>query len=175
MTRHAAARRLVTFGIGTAWYAVDVVHVERVLRHDGVFPIPNMPSWMEGMVENRGRIVPVVDLRRRLGLDGVPGPGTRRLLVLSLGDDVMAAAVDRVVDVRPVAEDEVTPPPGIVRGLAGECLLGVLRRDDTMVLVLDVPRLLQPDDRRLLDDCLQTTGLAERAGVPIPAGLPADA
>lgn len=154
MSGGGVARRLVTFGIGSAWYAVDVVHVERVLRHEGVFPIPNMPAWMEGMVQYRGRILPVVNLGLRLGLNGPAEAGGRRLLVLSLGEDIVAAAVDRVVDVRPVADGEVAPPPELVRGLAGECLRGVLRRDNTMVLLLDVARLLHPDDRRRIDDCL---------------------
>jgi len=172
VSRDAVARRLVTFGIGTAWYAVDVAHVERVLRHEGVFPIPNMPPWMEGMIEYRGRIVPVINLGQRLGLDVPSGGGARRLLVLTLGEDVVAAAVDQVVDVRPVADGDVAPPPALVRGVAGECLRGVLRRDDTMVLLLDVARLLHAADRRAIDHCLAPPDVDGPTSAPRTADVP---
>ncbi|MBK9407872.1 MAG: chemotaxis protein CheW [Gemmatimonadetes bacterium] len=158
MTPRAPAIRLVTFGIGDAWYAAEIAYVERVLRHEGVHPVPNMPPWMEGVLEHQGRIVPVIDLRRRFGLvegDGrAPTSGGGRLLLLSLGADVVAAAVDRVVDVRAVAEGEIASPPRLVRGVAGEFLKGMVRRDDVMVLVLDIPRLLSPDEHLALDGCV---------------------
>ncbi len=163
MTR-GMTRRLVTFGIGSAWYAVDVAHVERVLRYESVFPIPNMPPWMEGIIEYHGRVVPVIDLRRRFGLPGDAAAAGGRLLVLALGDEVVAAAVDRVVDVRPVADEEIAPPPRLVRGMAGEFLHGVMRRADGMVFVLDVARLLTPDDHQVIDGCL------EPPDVPLAAG-----
>jgi purine-binding chemotaxis protein CheW len=154
MSTRAPTQRLVTFGIGSAWYAADVAHVERVVRHEGVCPIPGMPPWMEGILSYNGGVVPVIDLRKRFGLDGGAVEGGGRLLLLSLGTEVVAAAVDRVVDVRAVADSEVAPPPRLMRGVSGEFLRGVVRRGESMVLVLDVPRLIGPDDRLLLDGCL---------------------
>lgn len=137
-----ATRRLVTFGIGTAWYAVDVRNVERVLRFEGVFPVPSMPDWMAGILEYHGRVIPVIDLRKRLGLPGDGHPANGRLLVLVSEHDVVAAAVDRVVDVRPMSDADVAPPPSLVRDASGDFLVGVVRRDDAMVFVLDAERLL---------------------------------
>jgi len=156
-----ADRRLVTFGLGDAWYAADIARVERVLRYEHVHPVPNMPPWMRGVIEHLGRVIPVIDLRTRFALNRRAGPhgaeapaGGARLLVLSLGDELVAAAVDRVIDVRAVSSDDVAPPPRLVRGAAGEFLLGMMRRDGQVVLLLDVARLLSPDDHRALDDCL---------------------
>ncbi len=146
-----ATRRLVTFGIGEAWYAIDVAHVERVLRNEGVFPVPNMPPWMAGILEYQGRVIPVLDLRRRLGATGEGDAASGRLLLLTSHDDVVAAAVDRVVDVRPVADAEVAPPPALVRDAAGAFLCGVVRRNDAMVFVLDAERLLGSDDSHVFD------------------------
>lgn len=176
MTARAPTTRFVTFGIGDAWYAAEIGFVERVLRHEGVHPVPNMPAWMEGVLEYQGRIIPVIDLRRRFALDAgehpaVPGGGGR-LLLLSLGDDVVAAAVDRVVDVRAVADGDIAPPPRLLRGVAGEFLKGMVRRDDLMVLVLDVPRLLSPDEHLALDGTLRSP---DAAGVVAAAGPLADA
>ena len=92
MTPRAPAIRLVTFGIGDTWYAAEIAYVERVLRHEGVHPVPNMPPWMEGVLEHHGRIVPVIDLRRRFGLvegDGrAPTSGGGRDLPLGDGPHI---------------------------------------------------------------------------------------
>ncbi len=160
------ARRLVTFGVGPAWYAADIATVERVLRLEGVHPVPGMPAWMEGVIDHAGRVVPVVNLRRRLAASGALDEGSAaagRLLVLSCGGELLAARVDRVVDVRAVAAGDVVPAPALVQGVAGDFVLGVTRRDESMVFVLDVPRLFSLEERDALRE-------ASRAFVPADRG-----
>lgn len=161
-----ATRRMVTFGVGNAWYAADISAVERVLRHEGVHAVPGMPEWMEGVIDYGGRAVPVVALRRRLGLPAERGEGSGRLLLLSCNGDLLAATVDRVVDVRAVAEADLVPPPALVHGVTGEFLLGMMRRDDAMVFVLDVPRLFTLDER---------AAVRTSAALVAPAGFARDA
>jgi chemotaxis signal transduction protein len=96
-----------------------------------------------------------VDLRRRLAADVAPDEesgASGRLLVLACAGEQLAARVDRVVDVRAVAPDEVAPAPAMVQGVAGDFVLGVLRRDGAMVFVLDVPRLFSVEERDRLRD-----------------------
>lgn len=146
-------RHLVTFGVGPAWYAADIGAVERVLRLEGVHPVPGMPAWMEGVIDYAGRVVPVVDLRRRLAAGGAAGEaaGTGGRLLVLVGDgEWLAARVDRVVDVRAVAEGDVAAAPAMVQGRAGEFVRGVFRRDGTMVFVLDVARLFSLEERDAL-------------------------
>lgn len=138
----ATTTRLVTFRVGSELFAVDISSVERVLRYEAARAVPSFPAWIEGVLEHGGRVVPVIDLRRRFGMDApVPGPQAR-LLILTLGAEWVGAVVDRVLDIRAVASDDITPPPAIVRGIAGEYLRGVVRRDDSLVVVLDVDRIL---------------------------------
>lgn len=156
--------RLVTFGIGDSLYAAEIVHVERVLRHESVHPIPGMPAWVDGVIDYQGRVVPVMDLRRRFGLDDGVRRGAGRLLVFALGGDVVAAAVDRVVDVRSVSADDIAPPPRLVRGSASEFLRGMVRQGDEMILLLDLLRLLSDDERASLPECLVSSEIAGAAG-----------
>ena len=139
--------RLITFRVGGALYAADIANVERVLRHETSRPVPDMPSWMEGVLEYQGRILPVIDLRVRFGAGHHEATGGRRLLVVSLGTEWVAAAVDQVLDVRAVAAADIAPPPAIVRGFSGEFLRGVVRRGNDLVLVLDFHRILDSSDR----------------------------
>lgn len=154
MNTNEQVLRLVTFGVGNASYAADIACVERVLRHEGVHAIPGMPSWMEGVIAYQGRVVPVVDLRRRFGLAEGSGGAGGRLLVFTLGDDAIAAAVDRVVDVRTIARGELAPPPRLASGPSAAFLRGMVRQGEAMVVVLDPMRLLSDEEQASLHDCI---------------------
>ena len=134
--------RIVTFRCEDQLFAADILSVERVLRNEGVRPIPDMPSWMEGVIDHDGRVIPVIDMRRRFGLAGVkPGPQSR--LLICSGNGVEAALrVDAVLDVRPVEASDMSDPPALFRGLAGSYLKGLTRRQGQLVVVLDLDRLL---------------------------------
>jgi purine-binding chemotaxis protein CheW len=101
-----------------------------------------MPDWMEGVVDYQGTMVPVIDTRRRFGLPAsTPGPQAR-LMVCTVAGGVAAMLVDAVLDVKPVASSDLLDPPELFRGLAGEYLRGLARRQGQLVVVLDVEVLL---------------------------------
>lgn len=141
MTPAADARRLLTFRLGADLFAAPIESVQRVLRYAPPRALPDMPPWMEGVVEHDG-VVPVLDLRRRFGLPS-PAPGAQaRLVVCSTDAGSAALVVDAVLDVRPVPPSELSEPPALFRGLGNEYLLALARRQGELVLVLDLERLL---------------------------------
>ncbi|MCC6319238.1 MAG: purine-binding chemotaxis protein CheW [Gemmatimonadaceae bacterium] len=142
--------RAVTFRIGADLFAVDVQGVERVVRYVTPRPVPRLPDWIEGIVELDGRVIPVVDIRRRLGAEVTDAGAQTRLLLLALDGDWCAMVVDQVLDVRPYAAGELAPPPGLVRGLAGSLVLGTLRRGSALVLLLDAAHLFSASERLAL-------------------------
>ena len=143
--------QIVTFRVGDDLFAADVHSVERVLRYVKPRAIPNVPAWIEGVIDYRGRVVPVIDLRQRFELaEGESGTATR-ILVLAVGSEWVGAVVDAVFEVASVALGDVAPPPTLFRGLAGEYLRGVVRRDGQLVVLLDVARVLSTNDRLALE------------------------
>lgn len=151
----ADATRIVTFRLGADLFAVDIAAVERVLKYDTPRAIPNVPAWIEGVIEYQGHVVPVIDLRRRFELTaGGVGPQTR-LLVFNTDTELVAVVVDGVLDVRPLADADLAEPPAFFRGLAGEYLRGLARRDGELVVVLDANRLLSSRDRLALEPALR--------------------
>ena len=138
----ADSTRIVTFRLGPDLFAADIRSVERVLRYDAPRPLPELPAWIDGVIEYSGRVVPVIDLRRRFGLAAEEVTSQTRLLVFSSAGEWVGALVDAVIDVRALHADEVSPPPAFFHGLAGEYLLGLTRSGDALVVVLDVDRLL---------------------------------
>lgn len=143
MTTPNDAPRVVTFRVGRDLYAVDIALVERVLRHEPARAVPEMPEWVDGVIDFQARVVPVIDLRKRFGCPEALEQPTTRVVVLRVGDESVGVVVDAVLDVRPAPPDDISPPPALLRGISGSYLRGMWRRDPlTVVVVLDAERLL---------------------------------
>lgn len=143
----ATTHQIVTFRLGEDYFAADIFAVERVLRHHPPTVVPNMPAWIDGVLEYQHKVIPVVNLRRRFGLpDAAPRPETR-VLVLASDDEWIGVVVDAVLEVATVTGAQLAPPPALFRGLSSEFLRGIVRRDDRLIVFLDVQRLLATDER----------------------------
>ena len=143
MTAAAAVQQqLVTFRLGDDHFAVDVAVVERVLRYTAPSVVPNLPAWIDGVIEHGGRVVPVIDLRTRFQMPRLASRPEHRILVLEIGADWLGVTVDSVHEVMSVGAEEIAPPPPLFRGLAAEYLKGLVRREGSLLIFLDVARVL---------------------------------
>jgi purine-binding chemotaxis protein CheW len=159
--------RLVTFRVGADLFAADIQSVERVLRYAPPRRIPHVPDWIEGVLQYEGRVLPVIDLRRRFGIAAREATAQTRLVVMSAGGCWIAAVVDQVLDVRPIAPNEIAPPPPLVRGLAGTYLHGVVSRNGQLVVVLDTERIFNSIERLTLSSVDETvSGTTDDDPVP---------
>ena len=141
------ADKLVTFRLGDDHFAADVHTVERVLRYTLPTSVPDMPNYIEGVMDYQGRIVPVVNLRRRFELPSLEARAETRILVLNVSGEWIGVVVDSVIEVAPFDRAAVAPPPKLFRGLAREYLKGIVRRGDRLVIYLDVEQLLSSAER----------------------------
>ena len=143
--------QIVTFRIGDDLFAADIFAVERVLRHQEPTSIPNVPDWLEGVIDYQGRVVPVVNLRARFGMPAAERTSYGRILVFNTHGEWVGAIVDAVLEVTSFEPAQLAPPPPIFRGLASEYLRGIIRRGDRLLIFLDVSRLLAATERLQLD------------------------
>ena len=144
--------KLVTFRLGEDNFAADVHAVERVLRYVTPTSVPDMPEYIEGVMDYLGRVVPVVNLRRRFELPVVAAQPETRTLILNVSGEWIGVVVDSVTEVAPFDPAAVAPPPKLFRGLAGEYLKGIVRRGDKLVIYLDVEQLLSSTERIALKE-----------------------
>lgn len=142
MSNALESTRLVTFRIAEHLFAAEIHAVQRVLRYEMPRALPDMPDWMEGVVDYQGIMVPVIDMRRRFGLAASPPGSQARLMVCDGPSGLVAMLVDAVLDVKPVHPSDLMAPPELFKGLAGEYLKGLTRRQGQLVVVLDVESLL---------------------------------
>jgi len=165
----AAGHQIVTFRLGDDVFAADINDVERVLRYAEPTPIPNVPDWVQGVIEYRSRVVPVIDLRVRFELDASAPTGATRLMVLTSEGEWIAAVVDAVMEVVSIGSVPLAPPPPLFKGMAADFLKGILRRHERLVIVLDVTRLLAVKDRLAFDRAVLATVPQPEAVTPMTA------
>jgi purine-binding chemotaxis protein CheW len=151
MTAPATVSQIVTFRLGEELFAADIFSVERVLRYTAPTPVPNVPEWIEGVIDYQGRVVPVINLRRRFEMSKAPVASDGRILVLTVDDEWVAATVDGVLDVSALDPSRLAPPPALFKGLAASYVRGVVRRGERLVVFLDVPNLFATDERIVLE------------------------
>lgn len=168
MTTESA--KLVTFRLADDLFAADIFSVERVLRYQRPRSLPDVPGWIEGVIEYQQRVIPVVNLRRRFELPDREAVAETRIVVLNARGEWIGIVVDSVVEVSTVEASQISPAPGFFRGLAGEYLQGILRRaqGERLVIVLDVEQLLTATERIVLQ-------LGSARGTPILGGAAVDA
>ena len=149
--------KLVTFQLGDELFAADIYSVERVLRYATPSAVPDAPEWVEGVIENGGQVIPVVDLRRRIELAEHAVTATTRILVLGTSDGAIGAIVDAVLEVAVVPIASVSPPPPLFRGLSSRFISGVAKIRGRLTVVLDVDRIVTSSDRLHFDATVDAT------------------
>ena len=142
MTAAVAPQQLVTFRLGEDQFAVDIFAVERVLRYTAPALLPNLPAWIDGVIEHGGRVVPLIDLRTRFGMPRLSPRPEHRILVLAIGDDLLGVTVDSVHEVMSVAPGDIEAPPPLFRGLQADYLRGLVFGEGSVIIFLDVARVL---------------------------------
>ncbi len=145
----AGVDQYLTFMLAGEEYGVDILKVQEIKGWDPATPIPNSPEWLLGVINLRGTVVPVVDLRRRFGLEEAQFGPTTVIIVLkvpgAVREKTVGIVVDAVSEVYNVAADAVTPPPEIASSAATRYVRGLARVEDKMVILLDSEHLLDFD------------------------------
>lgn len=139
----------LTFIMASEEYGVDILRVQEIRGWDSVTPIPNTPEYIKGVINLRGSIVPIVDLRQRFGLPNVEYGPTTVVIVLKIysetSDRIMGIVVDAVSDVYNVSENDMSPPPDFGGVVSVDFVKGLTTVDEKMVILLDIDQLMNSE------------------------------
>jgi len=141
--------QLLTFVLGDEEYAVDILRVQEIRGWSAATPIPNTPSWIKGIINLRGAIVPIVDLRERFGMTVTPyGPTTVVIVLRAIQGEkerTVGVVVDAVSDVCSLREGAVQPSPDFGTSVDTGFVRGLANLAERMLIVLEIDQLLDFD------------------------------
>jgi len=141
-----ASAEFLTFRLGGEEYGIDILRVQEIRSYEEPTRIANAPSFIKGVVNLRGVIVPVVDLRIKLGCDKVEYNGFTVVIVLNVRGRVVGAVVDSVSDVLELAGDLVKPAPEINTNVDTTFITGIASVGERMLILMDIEALMSSSD-----------------------------
>jgi len=133
--------QLVSFKVGGEEFCLDILRVQEIIRIQALTRVPNSPSFVEGVINLRGKVIPVIALRRRFGLDEIAHDKQTRIVVSETKGAVLGFIVDSVSEVLRIPASTVEPPPRLGK-VEREYVSGVGKLDSRLLILLDVDRLL---------------------------------
>lgn len=148
--KHDDMLQLVSFRLGGEEFGVDIMQVQEIIRMQNITAVPNAPDFVEGVINLRGRVIPIIDLRKRFGLDCKEHDKATRIVVVKVDEITVGLVVDEVSEVLRIPADTVEPPPPIVAGVESDYIKGVGKLDDRLLILLDLSKTLSKEEKRSL-------------------------
>ena len=142
--------QLVTFSIGEEEFGVDILQVQEIIRTMEITKVPRAPEFVEGVINLRRKVIPIVDLRRRFGLATRDHDKHTRIIVIEINQMIVGFVVDSVSEVLRIPSGTVEPPPPVVSGMESEYISGVGKLQDRLLILLDLNKLLSSEEREAL-------------------------
>jgi purine-binding chemotaxis protein CheW len=145
-----ATREVLVFVLGGEEYGVDILKVQEIRGYDKVTPIPAAPAYLKGVINLRGIIVPVIDLRVKFALADAKYDAFTVVIILRIGGRVVGIVVDGVSDVVRLAASDIKAAPSLGGLVDASFLAGLATQNDRMVLLLDIEKFLSSGELNLL-------------------------
>jgi purine-binding chemotaxis protein CheW len=147
--------QLVSFNIGEEEFGVDILKVQEINRMSEVTKVPNAPDYVEGVINLRGKVIPIIDLRMRIGMPQKDSDKDTRIVVVELDSKVVGFVVDSVNEVLRINKNITEPPPPMVAGIDSEYITAIGKLDDRLLILLDLERILSSTERKEIEEVLE--------------------
>lgn len=144
--------QLVSFRIGEEQFGVDILKVQEINRMVNITRVPNSPRYVEGVINLRGKVIPIIDLRTRLGVDKKENNNTTRIIVVELEGKTVGFIVDSVSEVLRIPANITEVPPPLVLEAKNKFITSIARFEDRMIILLDIDKILSTDEADELID-----------------------
>lgn len=144
--------QLVAFQLGEESYGVDIAQVQEIIRMQPVTKVPGVPTFVEGVINLRGRVIPVLDLRKRFNLPARQDTKDTRIVVVEVPPHTVGMIVDAVDEVLRINEEKVEPPSPFIASIDTEYLKGVGKLEGKLLILLDLTKVLSKEEKNALED-----------------------
>lgn len=141
--------QLVSFMLADEEYGVEVLKVREIIRMPGITKMPNVPHHVEGIINLRGKVIPIISMRRRFGLMECENNSQTRIIIMDVCGSLTGFIVDSVSEVIRIQSSEIQPPPSMVLsgGIGQEFITGVFNHTDRLLIIMDVDMMFSESER----------------------------
>ena len=157
-------RQLVVFDLADEAYGVNIGTVREIIRMQEITQVPRTPDYVEGVINLRGKVIPVIDMRKRFGFPVAEHTKDTRIVVIDIGGADIGATVDAVTEVLRLGADSIEPPSAVISSNDSDYLLGIAKLETRLIILLDLQRALSAES--MSNDRSLGGGSAERSQKP---------
>ena len=161
-TPASGEQQLVVFRLGEDYFAMPIANVNEIIRLQKITPVPKAPPFVEGVTNLRGRVIPVIDLRKRFGVASQAAGQFSRIIVVEQDARLLGMMVDAVDEVLTVPSSSIEPVDEMIVSVDSQFLSGIVRLEDRLIILLDQEQVLSAGEVRQLSS-LKVTGKALKA------------
>lgn len=141
--------QLVSFKLGNEEHGIDVLKVREIIRMSNITRVPNTSPYVEGVINLRGKVIPIISLRNKFDLPDAESDGRTRIIVMDMANELMGFIVDSVAEVVRIAINEIQPPPPIITsGIDQDCISGVINHGERLLVLLDLEKMFSLEERQ---------------------------
>jgi len=142
--------KYLTFKLSGEEYGLEILKVREIIKIMDITAVPQMPAYVKGVVNLRGKVIPVIDLRLRFGLPEAEHTEETCIIVVNVGTE-MGVVVDTVQEVLDITDQQIEPPPALGGDVDTEFILGMGKVGDRVKILLDIDRVLTGDEKAMLE------------------------
>lgn len=144
--------QLVSFNLDQEEYGVDVLKVREIIRVPIVTRVPNTPHYVDGVINLRGKVIPIISMRKKFGLMETENDKQTRIMVMDVDGELMGFTVDAVSEVIRISGSEIQPSPAVVAsGIDQECIAGVINQADRLLVLLDLEKMFSAEEKNVFN------------------------
>jgi purine-binding chemotaxis protein CheW len=136
-------RQLILFSLGRGNYGISIDNINEIKKMEEITVVPKAPKFIEGVINLRGNVVPVIDLRKRFGMENVEITKKTKIIIVEVGKRQFGVIVDAVAEVVTLAEDQIEPSLPTVSGLKAEFINGIGKINSKLIIILEISKILQ--------------------------------
>lgn len=141
----------VVFNLGKEEYGIDIMNVREIVQYQESVKIPNSPNFIEGIINFRGKVIPIVCLKKRFGIEDKAKDANTRIIVINLNDKQIGFLVDEASQTVRLDDSNIDSTPDIITGIERKYITGVGKLDNRLIILIDLEKVLTEDEREKIN------------------------
>ena len=150
-----AMQQFIKFKVGDETFGIKITEIFQIIKPQEVFKVPNTPAFVEGLLNLRGKVLTVFNLRKRFNMPEKENDENTKIIIVNMNGMLLGFTVDSVTEIVRVPDEEIESTPPVLQNFDRRFLSGVAKLDDKLILLLDFEKVLTPDEERQVRDIVE--------------------